>query len=209
MAYVNQNSQNFPAGGSNVYLNLTATNNDPGAIYNSATFDKGIFGDLAQQLCELGCNSGKTVEDIVNELQTSIMNPPTGEVYNGWNAAKDSQGGLSLNHNAGWAGFDYDEWTSDSATNDLALTVSVPTSLLETDGIEGYDPETDARIVLGDTAVQNAFVGQEGGTFGRDFYSPMHQYEVVPEPMTALMFGVGALGVMAKRAGNKVRAYFS
>ncbi|ARN57701.1 PEP-CTERM sorting domain-containing protein [Sedimentisphaera salicampi] len=203
MAYVNQNPD---IGYGNEYniIDLKFTNNDPGAIYNSASVSNEILGDLAEQLVSLSSNSGKTVEDIVNEIGVGVRSHPTGEVYNGWGAAKDSQGGLSLNHNGDR---NMDEWTSDSATNDLALTVSVPTSLLETDGIEGYDPETDARIVLGDTAVQNAFVGVT--TTGFDIPSSMHQYEVVPEPMTALMFGVGALGVMAKRAGNKVRAYFS
>ncbi|ARN57702.1 PEP-CTERM sorting domain-containing protein [Sedimentisphaera salicampi] len=206
MAYVNQ----YPdIGYGNEYntIDLKFTNNDPGAIYNSASVSNEILGDLAEQLVSLSSNSGKTVEDALNEFELTVRSPPTGEVYNGWDVSKDSQGGLSLNHNAGWAGFDYDEWTSDSATNDLALTVSVPTSLLETDGIEGYDPETDARIVLGDTAVQNAFVGVYN--HNNQWSSSMNQYEVVPEPMTALMFGVGALGVMAKRAGNKVRAYFS
>jgi hypothetical protein len=132
---------------SEIKLNLTLINNDPGAIYNSAEVH--IFESLAEDVLALPANSGRGVADIIGEWGAMAMPPPTGEVANGWNGAFDSSGMVSLTH----AGRNADPWLSTSTNpnlDELALTVSIPKSQLDGNG-DGWsaDDPADYRIVFG------------------------------------------------------------
>ena len=149
------------------------TNTDSGAIYNSGFISGDIFGGLATQLLSLPANAASydTIEELMLDWRLNIRSPPTGEVYNGWSSRINPDGSVDLWNNGIW----YDQWSSTSGSNTMALTLRIPLSQLELDGTSGYAPDSDAAIVLSDTQIPAAFVGtsQSGYT---NWYSPMHQY---------------------------------
>jgi len=171
-------------------LNIDLTNNDPGAIYDSGSLSSGLFGDLGNQLLALPTNHHYgNLEGLMGAWTFSIRGPPTGNVYNGWNRDVNPDGRVEL-----WnSGRNYDQWTSTPGANTMALTVRIPLSQLELDAQPGYNPDTDARIELGTRNVVNAFVANTG--------SPAEglAYNVIPEPGTGLLIGLGCMAFLACR----------
>jgi hypothetical protein len=183
------------------------TNNDNGAVYDSAEVN--LFSGLAEELQGLDVNAGQSISDLVSQWNISVRAPPTGEVYNGWSAVVGADGQIGLSSSGRGA----DAWLSTAENpnlDTLALTVGVPTSQLELNGIAGYQPESDARVVLGVDGSPNAFVGNEGGA---GYGAAGNNYHVVPEPTTGIMLGaVMGAAVAKKKVGelaSKVRSYFS
>lgn len=179
-------------------------NNDNGAVYDSGEVN--LFQGLAGELYALPANQTaySSLGDLVADWNVSIRGPPTGEVYNGWSADLGTDGQIDLSNNDFW----YDTWGATQQTPNLdtmALTVSVPKSQLELDGIAGYNPETDAKVVIGVDSRPDAFVGSEG----LDSWSATgNNYHVVPEPMTSLLLIAGAAAAGAKRAYKSIASYF-
>ena len=185
-------------GSTNVGLDMEATNDNTGAIYNSA--DLNLTSELASGLWALEANQTAyaTMQDMIADWDMNIRTPPTGEVYVGWNFSAQSNGGFELMNVGGFIDFDHDGWYSTSAdpTSDTqAYTLLIPKSQLELDGTPGYNPLTDASIVLsgaGNT-MSDAFVATQDID---NTYQAESQYFTVqvPEPsVAALLAGVMSL----------------
>ncbi len=178
-AQVSQLQPNIPEGAAHVYLNIGLTNNDPGAIYNSGTLDAALLGGLAEQLYALPVNTHTfdSPQEMMGDWLITILPPPSGDVCNGWNAAVATDdaapGQVVLTNIGGIPGLSYDQWVSGHT---MALTLRIPLNQLEVDGRDGYDPNRDAKIVLTETTLQQAFVGYDGGA---GFHSPAYLYGVV------------------------------
>ena len=199
MAVIDQWEQNDHPGSSSVKLNLNITNDDPGAIYDSARLSPALFGDLADALYRLPANRDAYagIGDLIGEWNVSVRATPTGEVYNGWNNTLNPDGSIDLSYSGRGA----DQWLSTSADHEwdtMALTVSIPKSQLELDGVGGYNPATDSRILLTDNTVEEVFVA-DTGTPAQAFEYDVHP---IPEPATGLTL-VG--GIVAAAAGHRVR----
>lgn len=180
-------------------IDLSIINNDNGAVYDSGVISSDLFGNLAQQLYDLPANQSdySSIGELIADWGVSIRGPPTGEVYNGWSAVVGADGQIGLSSSGRGA----DPWVSTAENpnlDTLALTVGVPTSQLELNGVPGYQPESDARVVLGVDGSPNAFVPNTG-TVGVG-----SNYHVVPEPTVMAYVALGAASVAAKRAYNAV-----
>jgi hypothetical protein len=164
-------------------LDSRATNDDPGVIYYSAELN--IYKALAASLWNLPSNQA-TYADMTDMLAdwsgVSVRGPPSSEVYTGWAATLNADGSVSIRNND----FDWDTWydTNTDPSQDMqAYTLIVPKSQLECDGVAGYNPLTDASIVLSDSTRLDAFVGDEGGAGGLSWQGEGTFYQVaVPVP---------------------------
>jgi hypothetical protein len=171
-------------------------NDVEGAIFNSGLANFSI--PLAEGLLDLPVNQGLSVADLVKDWNVTIRSGTTGDVYTGWGAEFQNNGSLSIANNE----FDWDTWAKD---NFVYLTIQVPKSQLEYDGIPGYDPLTDASIVLSSQTMPNAFIGYSQNML--DSWSAEGQfYQVqIPEPRTyAFLFGLVVLGMGLRRRLRKV-----
>jgi len=193
-ALMTQYDPNIPEGSDYVFLNQRLINNDTGAIYDSGNLSSGILGDLGNQLLGLTANQHYgTIENLMSDWNVTIRSPPTGDVYDGWNKDVNTDGSVDFNHISGIPGLSYDQWSSTPGANTMALTVRIPLSQLELDGQSGYNPLTDARIELGTQTVPGAFTANTG--------SPAEgvNYNVIPEPATMTMIGIGCIAALAYR----------
>jgi hypothetical protein len=153
-----QNEVNCAYNPDAIELWFMTTNNNTGAIYDSGSIN--LFAPLANQLYALPCNQSTygSLSEMLNTWRVSI----SGEVSNGWSGTVNGNGSIELSHNGLW----YDQWLSTSenpAQNLMNLAVLIPTDQLETDGVTGYDINTDARIELGIHTMSEVFIGWEGG----------------------------------------------
>lgn len=180
-----------------VSMEVSATNNDTGAVYNSAELN--VFKDLATQLYALPANQTQynSISDLMSDWNFNIRAFPTGDVYAGWNFQKQNDGSISLSNESltgGEPGTDYDLWNSNPGSNKQAYTLIVPNSQLNFDGVAGYDP-LKAGIVLSGIEQPNMFIG----TMDMDniFRASGQSYQlIIPEPKTyAALFGSLALGL--------------
>ena len=179
-------------------LAIVLVNNDQGAIYDSATLT--LLSPLAAALYALPANqlAYATIQELVAEWNINIQPPPSGNVYSGWNRTVNADGSVDLTNN----GFFWDQWrdnTNYPNQSTMALTVQIPLSQLELDGVPGYHPLNDARIELNSNQnVQNAFVASAGD--GLNYWqADGFTYQVVPEPSTLLLVGVGVLAASLGR----------
>ena len=186
-----------------VTLNVSATNNDTGAIYNSAELN--VFITLATDLFALPANQTNyaSIADLIADWNFSIRVSPTGEVYNGWNAQKENNGSVSMTHIDGIPDLSYDQWNSNPGSNTQAYTLLVPIAQVDFTGVSGYNPDK-AGIVLsgaGNTMSDafTAFAGVDTFQTGSQFYQV-----AIPEPKTyAIIFGLAALGAGLYRRRQK------
>lgn len=172
-------------------------NNVEGAIFNSGLANFSI--PLAEGMLDLPVNQGLSVADLVKDWNVTIRAPTTGDVYTGWGAEFQNNGSLSITRGQG---ANVDTWAKD---NFVYLTIRVPKSQLEYDGIPGYNPLTDASIVLSSQTMPNAFIGYSQNML--DSWSAEGQfYQVqIPEPRTyAFLFGLVVLGMGLRRRLRKV-----
>ena len=173
-------------------------NDVEGAIFNSGLANFSI--PLAEGMLDLPGNQGLSIADLTKDWNVTIRPPTTGDVYTGWDAEFQSDGSLSITRSQGAA---VDTWAKDKF---VYLTIQVPKSQLEYDGIPGYDPLTDASIVLSSQTMPNAFVGYEGGAANISHSAEGQFYQVqIPEPRTyAFLFGLVVLGMGLRRRFRKV-----
>lgn len=184
-AFVDQMEANYIARPDDVELGIKITNDDPGAIYDSGTLN--VLQTLDDHLWGLSANQNNysSKEDMVNDWGVSIRSDPTGEVYNGWANLLQNDGSVLIGHTSGGS---YDQWLStyeNDASDMMALTISIPKSQLETDGIAGYNPNSDARIKLSTKTIDDAFVANTGSP------AQGQEYAVVPEPSSLALVGEG------------------
>jgi hypothetical protein len=162
-AQVVQQTPNIPIGAEHVYLNFYLVNDNPGAVYNSATLHAAWLGTLAQDTWQLPVNTYNfdSPQHMMQEWTLTILPKPSGNVYNGWQAAiektpgSQNTGAVTLTH----APFGYDLWTAAAGQNTMALTLRIPLAQLERDGQTGYHPNKDANITIANNTISNAFVG--------------------------------------------------
>ena len=201
-----QYEPNIPLNDDYVFLNIDLTNNDEGAIYDSGELS--LLTPLAQALWNnvpANQTNYTNVAELVADWEVNIQ--PTGDVYSGWNRTVNNDGSIDLGNLGQIGGIpdeDYTTWR-DSVNfpnqNTMALTVQIPLSQLELDGIAGYDPSTDARIELGTTPVTDAFIGWTSG--GAGSATDGVSYEVIPEPSSVLLSVFGLLFVCYHRLLRK------
>jgi hypothetical protein len=195
-------------GGGNTVIDLQLENNDPGAVYDSGTLS--LLSPLANALYALPVNSDNnhslwngynSVAELVADWNVSIRSPPTGQVHSGWNRTVNGDGSIDLANIGGIPDLSYTAWRDSinhPSQNTMALTVQIPLTQLELDGIAGYNPATDARIFLNpNKTVDNAFVANTGSPANGQAYS------IVPEPTTSALLAVGLAGAyIARKVGQ-------
>lgn len=182
---------------------MEATNNNDGAIYNSA--DLNVTSQLATDLWALDANSNNsdpswngynTIDDMIADWDMNIRAPSTGEVYDKWDATANADGSFSIDT----SGLGPDTWfaTQQDASQDMQFyTINIPKSQLELDGISGYNPASDATIVLsgaGNT-INDAFTAYAGV----DTFQTSGQYfqVAVPEFSSSALAMGGLAGLLA------------
>lgn len=180
-------------------LDLSFTNNDNGVVYNSASTD--IVSSLAQDIYALGNSNESSVNDMVNnEWSVNIRN--LGEVYNGWSANSVGLATIDLTNNGLISDLSYDTWqnTASNATQDtMALRITVPNYLLDTDGSPGYNALTDHTIGINPVTQANMFTGSEGGVTYSTSGSEYQLNAPVPEPSSAALLALGGFAFLAHR----------
>lgn len=209
-ALITQLPPNIPDESDYVFLNVNLTNDNEGAIYDSAGFS--LLTHLAQDLYDFIPGNQTTyanVAELVADWDVSIREPPTGQIHNGWNRDVNPDGSVDLTNN----GFFYDVWRDGinyPNQSTMALTVQIPLSQLELDGEAGYNPLTDARIELGTTPLTNAFTATSESGF-TTWQGEGQKYDVIPEPGTMALLGIGlaaaVYGRMKSKAGNAIGKY--
>jgi hypothetical protein len=197
----------------NVNIDVKATNNDAGAIYNSA--DLNVTKLLAynptpeiDSLWELPANQANysSIADMVAAWPgVSIRSSPSSEVYTGWNAVTNSDGSFSLSKSGAAA----DLWLSTdiNSNQDMqAYTINIPKSQLSLVGLGNYTANDYGTITLSQTTVPDAFIGYEGGAGGLSWQANGNHYQVaVPEAsITGLLIGATALAIAATRKGRSL-----
>ena len=185
-----------------VTLNVSATNNDTGAIYNSAELN--VFITLATDLYALPANQTNyaSIADLIADWDFSIRSSAPGNVYNGWNAQKENDGSVSISNND----FDWDQWNSNPGSNTQAYTLLVPIAQVDFTGVSGYNPDKAGIVLSGaGNTMSDAFVGYEGGAANISHFADSQFYQVaIPEPKAfAIIFGLAALGAGLYRRRQK------
>jgi hypothetical protein len=186
-------------------LNLELTNNDQGAVYDSATLS--LSSPLAQALWNtVPANQANyaNIGEMVADWNVLIRPPPSGQIYNGWNRTVNADGSIDLTNLGQIGGIPDDDYTTwkDSIgfpnQNTMALTVQIPLTQLELDGETGYNPATDARIELNPSqTIENAFVGFTSGGAGSS--ADGQAYGLIPEATTMALMTVGLAGAYIGR----------
>ncbi len=196
MAIYNPTTINTTGDPANVFLNMQLTNNDAGAIYNSATLN--TLSGLDDALWALPENQSNYASkaDMLGDWSIAVRSPPTGEVSTKWFSNTNNDGTIDLFHQ----GIGYDQWTSNANSDMMALTVSIPKSQLEVDGQAGYSPLSgDAQIVLGDQR-QDAYVALNISGATIDAPGQNYDIQIVPEPSAACIgLGLLAAAVLCRR----------
>ncbi len=126
-------------GTTEVIIPTHMTNNDDGAVYNSATVK--AYASLAQAVFALGSHGFGSVAEMMGSWNYNL----TGEVSSGWSGAGANDGTIRLTNNGVWDfGVPvYDVWQStstDSSQNEMSLNLGVPISQLELNATSGYQP---------------------------------------------------------------------
>lgn len=166
-------------------LDTAFTNDDNGAVYNTATSD--ITSTLFNQIFALGNSGESSVEDMIdNELGLNIRGVPAGEVDGGWSVVGN---GSSLDYSnngvilAGSPAYDVWEATQQNAAQDtLATRVTVPNSLLDINTISGYQAFTfaDTASQGWDPADYDPIVVLTGTSEANDLFSASNYNGTVP-----------------------------
>jgi hypothetical protein len=198
--------------GSAYSLNVSFLNNDNGVAYNSAITN--AVATVAQDIFDLGNHSYASLTDMMNstDFSTTIRRSPAGEVNFGWSAIANSLGVINLTNNGFVPGGTYDIWQntlSNSTQDTMALRFGISNSILEKNGIAGYQWDGDVNNPLNDygiginPVVQNdMFVGTDQGGFN-NFSASGNSYQLIgatiPEPSTTALLGLGALGALGYR----------
>lgn len=188
-----------------VILKVGVENDNIGSTYDSGLSQH--FSILDDQLYSLIPGNQITYaspDDLVANWGGISIRAPPGEVKKGWNGSFNSDGSLDLTNVGGFEGFDYDSWTqTDSNSDYMFFEKAISKDLLELDGIAGYDPNTDATIVLsgaGNT-IPDAFTAYEGSIGQYQTEGQYFQVQVPEVSSSALLMG----GLAAIVAGFRRR----
>ncbi|TVQ61530.1 MAG: hypothetical protein EA379_06235 [Phycisphaerales bacterium] len=141
-------------------------NDDPGAVYNSATL-QGLFLPLAELIHDFGVQHGNPASGFANAqdfLDSALTGGTTGggqiNTLNGWLlTGKDP---LEITNVGGFPGFDYTPWTHGVQA---FYRLSIPRQYLTASGDPGdwgVEGKVYATITLSDIVVPDAFVGRAG-----------------------------------------------
>jgi len=184
----------------NVILKVGVENNNVGSTYNSglsnhfSLLDDSLYSLIPQNQIDYT----DSADLVANWGGISILAPP-GEVKNGWNGNFNTDGSLDLTS----AGKSADSWTQTNSNSDyMFFEKAISKNLLEFDGIAGYNPATDASIVLSgeSNTMSDAFVGTQNID---NVFSASGQYFQVQVPEVSasalVMGGLAALVLCLRR----------
>jgi hypothetical protein len=193
-ATINQNAVDNSVDLNYTSMHLKMTNNDSGAIYDSATLDVGLKA-LSEQIAAQ--NSSYTAAEALDAISAQIRGPPTGDIETGWSPYLwDQDGKIYLNHTA--AG---ELWTTDQYSDEMALTISVPKYLLDLNGNGWSESDValglDSILHLSSTPIVNGFVGHDGGGYVATPFS--YESVLTPEPTTFVFLSLGGLSLLRRR----------
>ncbi len=172
-----ENSQN-----NNVLLDISITNDDSGAIYDSASVS--MFDDIAAQIYALDHNQSAYAarSDMTAEWSFQIRTPPTGEVENGWNENCGNWSCIDIYNIGGIPNVTYTQWLSTSSDPDqdmMAITVGIPKAQL--DGNQnGWDPNDPADYLVTldpNLTLEDSVVGKWGVSW---FHGDSNAYILQP-----------------------------
>ncbi|MBE2285508.1 MAG: hypothetical protein IAE77_18750, partial [Prosthecobacter sp.] len=132
----------FSQTGTNTQVNFLLTNNDPGAIYNSAELR--LEATLAPVVdAILRYKPGYTPRaQVLAAISVTIQQPPSGEVYSGWSSSLSSSTGvISLTNNGLLPDITYTTWqnTLANAAQDLMTVTLNLGGMLDFDGDSQLD----------------------------------------------------------------------
>jgi len=189
-----------------VELSVELENNDDGAVYNS--YDLPLFYSLSLSLWNLPQNQANyaTIDDMTGDWSLTIRPNPIGEVNEGWLTTQGNYSPVAIENVGGIPGVTYENWeaTQQNPNQDMmALTLSIPTSQL--DGNNNGWSSTDS----GDYTINmntSPTPGMGIGRAGLDSWAAQgYEYNVniVPEPNTIALLGLGAAALLAARNRRK------
>jgi hypothetical protein len=192
------------AGGDSI-ANLYLQNNNNGVTYDSAElkYDSLLIG-IARSVKDNNSDyASMSLADIMSEWDVRIRGPPTGEVY-GWQNTLDAEGILNMTH----PDEGYIPWISSEqfsgAYDEMAISVNF-FGQLDFNHNGTYDALTE-KLTWDGPNVTDAFTGYDGG--GLDYSSDANALNVVPEPVTVGLMGLGGLlALAARRLSDYGRTY--
>ncbi len=173
-------------------------NNDNGVTYDSAElkFDE-LLTPIAQAVKDRNSDyANASLSEIMAEWTFGIQE--AGSVNNGWSAALNGSV-LDLSHLEGREGDDYTVWSDLLNQNEAALTVDFKDQL-DFNHNGSYDSLTE-KLTWDGPLVTDAFTGYDA--IGNDFSSDANAVNVIPEPVTLGLMGLGGLlAIAARRLGD-------
>ncbi len=173
-------------------------NNDNGVTYDSAElkFDE-LLTPIAQAVKDRNSDYANTsLSEIMAEWTFGIQE--AGSVNNGWSAALNGSV-LDLSHLEGREGDDYTVWSDLLNQNEAALTVDFKDQL-DFNHNGSYDSLTE-KLTWDGPLVTDAFKGIHDSL--NTYSSDANALNVVPEPVTLGLMGLGGLlAIAARRLGD-------
>ena len=128
---------------SEVIVQSHLTNNDIGAVYDSATV--AAYASLAQSVFALGSHGFGSVGEMMGGWNYNL----SGQVSNGWVGTGNNDGTIRLTNNGGIPDLSYTIWRDTSTApsqDEMFLNLGVPISQLELNATSGYQPFTLADV---------------------------------------------------------------
>ncbi len=133
--------------GASYLLDSYFTNDDQGAVYDSATTK--VVAALAWEVFSLGNHSSASVADLLNIEPGFSYNIRPGEVDTGWSATGVNDGTVRLTNNGYVPDATFTTWQSSSSNpsqDTMALRIVISNDLLELNATSGYQPFTLAEV---------------------------------------------------------------
>ena len=184
--------------GLNLVLGFEKTNDDPGAVYDSAEL-QGLFLPLAQSIYAFGSNAAiyASVQDMTAAWSGGITG--LGSVSNGWSMSGFDP--KQFTNIGGLPDITYDQWVA-GRTGDFVTTIPLSQLTASGNAADWGDPDaTYATITLSDTLVEDAFVGKTGGVNSPEFFADGFAYQlvIIPAPGILALAPLAALTTTRRR----------
>ena len=189
----------FNQNGGGSLATLYLQNNDSGVTYDSAElkFDELLDGVAESVKANNSLYTSKTLDEIKSEWNFGL-DPSAGDIYTGWSTALNGSV-LNFTNIGGIPNLTYDTWTDLLNNNEAALTVDFKDQL-DFNHNGQYDSALEQLSWTG-VNVEDAFTGYDGG--GLDYSSDANALNIVPEPVTIGLMGLGGvLALAARRLGD-------